>query len=118
MDLISDQVILLNEGYVVAEGNIRGVRNEMQKHPLKILIRCDDPSLLASRVFQQDSVVEARLNDDRQGLHVSTKDAEQFFLLLNRVVLECNLKIEAVTPADEDVHAVYEYLIGEKEGSV
>jgi ABC-2 type transport system ATP-binding protein len=112
VDLISDQVVLLNEGYVVAEGNIRGVRSEMENRPLQILIRCDNPSILASRVFGLDSVVEARIHEDGNGLLVSTRDASRFFLLLNRVVLDCNLKIEAVAPADEDVHAVYEYLIG------
>jgi ABC-2 type transport system ATP-binding protein len=118
VDLISDHVILLNEGYVVAEGSIRGVRSEMQKHPLQILVRCDQPSILASRVFEMDSVVEARIHDDGGGLLISTRDADKFFLRLNRVVLDCNLRVEAVTPADEDVHAVYEYLIGgSKEGN-
>jgi ABC-2 type transport system ATP-binding protein len=114
VDLISDQVILLNEGYVVAEGNIRGVRSEMEDRPLQIMIRCDNPSTLASQVFGLDSVVEARIHDDGRGLLVSTKDASGFFLRLNKVVLECNIKIESVTPADDDVHAVYEYLIGQE----
>jgi ABC-2 type transport system ATP-binding protein len=118
VDLISDQVILLNEGYVVAEGDIRGVRNEMQKHPLQILIRCDRPALLASKVFEQDGVVEVKIHDDRQGLLVRTKDASSFYLLLNKVVLEDGLAVEAVTPADEDVQAVYEYLIGDEKGKV
>jgi ABC-2 type transport system ATP-binding protein len=112
VDLISDQVILLNEGYVVAEGDIRGVRSEMEKHPLQILIRCDKPALLASRVFEQDGVVEVSIHDDRQGLLVRTKDADGFYMALNNVILENDLSIEAVTPADEDVQAVYEYLIG------
>jgi ABC-2 type transport system ATP-binding protein len=113
VDLISDQVILLNEGYVVAEGSIRSVRGEMGKHPLQILIRCTEPSTLASRVFDLDSVVEAKLHDDGGGLLISTRDADRFFLLLNKVVLDHDLRIEAVTPADDDVHAVYRYLIGE-----
>jgi ABC-2 type transport system ATP-binding protein len=118
VDLISDQVILLNEGYVVAEGDIRGVRSEMQKHPLQILVRCDNPALLASRVFEQDGVVEVKIHDDRLGLLVRTKDANGFYAALNRVVLDNNLNIEAVTPADEDVQAVYEYLIGDEKDKV
>jgi len=118
VDLISDQVILLNEGYVVAEGDIRGVRSEMQKHPLQILIRCDRPALLASRVFEQDGVVEVKIHDDRRGLLVRTKDASRFYLLLNRVVMDDGLAVEAVTPADEDVQAVYEYLIGSEKDKV
>jgi ABC-2 type transport system ATP-binding protein len=118
VDLISDQVILLNEGYVVAEGDIRGVRSEMEKHPLQILIRCDQPALLASRLFEQAGVVEVKIHDDRRGLLVRTKEAERFYLALNRVILDNDLTVEAVTPADEDVQAVYQYLIGdEKEKS-
>jgi ABC-2 type transport system ATP-binding protein len=117
VDLISERVILLNEGYVVAEGDIRGVRGEIESRPLQIMIRCDDPATLASRIIAQDHVVEIKIHDDRQGLLVSTKDADSFYLLLNKVVLDSELHIEAVTPADEDVHAVYEYLIGHSAGS-
>ena len=118
VDLISDQVILLNEGYVVAEGDIRGVRSEMASHPLQILVRCDRPAILAARVFEQDGVVEVKIHDDRQGLLVRTKDADGFYLALNKVVLENDLRIEAVTPADEDVQAVYEYLIGSERDKI
>jgi ABC-2 type transport system ATP-binding protein len=112
VDFISDQVILLNEGYVVAEGNIRSVRGEMEKHPLQILVRCDRPAALASRVFEQDGVVEARIDTERNGLLIKTRDADSFYLAFNRIVLDNGFKIEAVTPADEDVDAVYQYLIG------
>jgi len=112
VDLISDQVILLNEGYVVAEGDIRGVRSEMQDRPLQILIRCDQPSRLAARIFEQDSAVEVKIHADGKGLVVSTREPDRFYLKLNRIVLDDGLRIEAVTPADEDVHAVYQYLIG------
>ena len=111
VDFISDQVVLLNEGYVVAEGNIRSVRGEMQRHPLQILVRCDRPAALASRVFEQDGVVEARIDAEHGGLLVKTRDADAFFLAFNRIVLDHGFKIEVVTPADEDVDAVYQYLI-------
>jgi ABC-2 type transport system ATP-binding protein len=112
VDLISDQVVLLNEGYVLAEGTIPKVRGEMDKHPLQILIRCDEPARLAARVFQVDSVVEARIDEERGGLLVKTKDAERFYLAFNHIVLEDQVRVEAVTPADESVDAVYDYLIG------
>jgi ABC-2 type transport system ATP-binding protein len=112
VDTMSDRVILLNNGYVVAEGEIHGVRSEMEEHPMQILIRCDRPTALAARVFEQDSVVEARIHKDRQGLFVKTRDADAFYLLLNRIVMEGNLKVESVSPVDDDLLAVYQYLIG------
>lgn len=113
VDLISDQVVLIHGGYVVAEGDIANVRDEMEEeHPAQVSIRCDRPALLASRVFEMDSVMEARIDDDGRGLLVRTRDADRFHLLLNQVVLENGLAIEAVAPADADVNAVYQYLIG------
>lgn len=112
VDRISDQVILLSHGYVVAEGEIQGVRSEVKDQPIQILVRCDRPNLLASRLFEQDHVVEARIHEDARGLLVRTRDADSLYLLLNRVVMEAGLEVESVAPADDDVNSVYQYLIG------
>ena len=112
VDMMSDRVVLINNGYILAEGNIHGVRDEMEEHPMQILIRCDKPAKLASLVFDQDNVVEARLNEDRLGLFVRTRDADRFYLLLNGAVAEGEINVESVAPVDDDLSAVYGYLIG------
>jgi ABC-2 type transport system ATP-binding protein len=113
VDLISDQVVLINGGYIVAEGEIGDVRDEMEEeHPMQVLVRCDRPSLLASRMFESDHVVEARLLEDGKGVLVRTRDADKFHLILNEIVLANGLAVETVAPADSDVNAVYQYLIG------
>ncbi len=116
VDAISDQVILLSNGYVVAEGQIRGVRNEMQEHPMQILIRCNKPSEVASRIFAQEHVVEAQIHKDGLGLLVRTRDADKFYLMLNHIAMN-GVGIESVAPADDDVNSLYEYLIGSDEAS-
>lgn len=117
VDMMSDRVVLLNNGYIVAEGNIHGVRDEMEEHPMQILIRCDRPARLAAYVFAQNHVVEAKLHDDRRGLFVKTRDADGFYLLLNRAVAEGEVNVESIAPVDDDMSAVYQYLIGTTGGS-
>ena len=117
VDMMSDRVVLLNNGYIVAQGNVHGVRDEMEEHPMQIFIRCDNPSKLASFVFAQDHVVEARLNEDRGGLFIKTRDADRFYLLLNQAVANGEINIEAVAPVDDDLSAVYQYLIGNSGGA-
>jgi ABC-2 type transport system ATP-binding protein len=112
VDMMSDRVVLLNNGYVVAEGEISGVRSEMEEHPIQILIRCDRPSAIASRLFEHDHIVEARVHPDRQGIFVKTKDADRFYAALNGVVLDGGFSVESVAPVDDDLDAVYQYLIG------
>lgn len=113
VDIISDQVILLSAGYVVAEGQIKGVRSEIQDHPMQILIRCNQPALLAARLFGKNRIVEAKLHVDGGGLMVKTKSPDEFYLTLNELATE--VQVETVSPVDDDVNSLYEYLIGNEE---
>lgn len=114
VDLISDRVILLTGGYVIAEGQIHGVRTEIREHPMAILVRCDRPGMLASEVFAQNHVVAAQILPDGGGLLVQTRNAEQFYRRLNHLALD-SIRIESVAPADDDVNSVYQYLIEREE---
>ena len=111
VDLISDQVVLIANGMIVAEGKIRDVRDQIDQHPSQYIVRCRDASTVAARLFSEDHITAIRLNDDRMGLLVMTRDREQFARTLGRIALDGH-RIEGVLPADEHVDAVYEYLIG------
>jgi ABC-2 type transport system ATP-binding protein len=112
VDMMSDRIIMMSNGYIVAEGDIQGVRSEMEDHPIQILIRCDKPAVIAAHIFQQDSVVEAKIHSDGKGLLIATRNADRFYSLLNGIVLENKVAIEAIAPADENLQSVYQYLIG------
>jgi ABC-2 type transport system ATP-binding protein len=111
VDVISDQVVLIANGMIVAEGQIRGVRDEIDEHPSQFIVRCRGASEVASRLFSEDHVTEVKLLEDRMGLLVLTRDREQFARALGRIAVDGH-PIEAVMPADENVDALYEYLIG------
>jgi ABC-2 type transport system ATP-binding protein len=112
VDRISDRVVLMTGGYVVAEGNIHQVRQEVRDKPLQILVRCARPELLASRIFETDHCVEAKLHADGNGVFIRTRDVEQFYLGLNRIAADGLVQIEAISLADDDASAIYQYLIG------
>ena len=48
---------------------------------------------------------------------MATRNADRFYRLFNRIVLDNNISVEAVAPADENVYSVYEYLIGTTGGA-
>ena len=111
VDMMSDNVVLMHNGYIVAEGEVHGVRDEIDEHPIQILIRCDRPQVLAARLFEHEHTVEARIHDDRQGLFVKTRRPDDFYLFLNDVITQQRLQVESVAPVDDDLNAVYQYLI-------
>ena len=114
VDVISDQVVLLSNGYVVAEGQIQNVRSEIQEHPTQIMIRCNRPRELAAKMFTSDQAIEVSIHKDERGLLLKTRDADRLYLALNELAVN-GIEIESIAPADDDVLSVYEYLIGNEE---
>ena len=114
VDAISDQLILLSNGYVVGEGKIHSLRDEIREHPAQILIRCDRPRDVASKMMENERTIEVRIHNDEHGLLIKTRDADGFYLMLNHIAAD-GIEIESVAPADDDVNSVYEYLIGSDE---
>ena len=112
VDRISDRVVLITGGYVVAEGNIHEVRREVRDKPMQVVIRCNCPEMLASRMFSLNHCVEARLHADGRGVFLRTGDIDEFYRLLNSIALEGSIRIDAVAPVDDDTQAIYQYLIG------
>jgi len=112
VDRISDRVVLITGGYVVAEGNVHEVRREVRDKPMQVVIRCNCPEMLASRMFSLNHCVEARLHTDGRGVFLRTGDIDEFYRLLNSIALEGSIRIESVAPVDDGTQAIYQYLIG------
>jgi ABC-2 type transport system ATP-binding protein len=111
VDVISDRVILIANGMIVAEGQVRSVREEIHEHPSQFIIRCREASRIAAMLFSEDHVTEIKLNEDKMGLLVLTRNPEKFARALSRIALAGQF-IDGVIPADENVDALYDYLIG------
>jgi ABC-2 type transport system ATP-binding protein len=114
VDVISDQVVLMSNGYVVAEGSIHAVRSEIREHPTQILIRCNRPRELAAHLLPSEDTIDISIHKDGRGLLLKTRNADGFYLSLNQIALN-GIEIESVAPADDDVLSVYEYLVGNDE---
>ena len=112
VDAVSDSVVMIHGGAIVAEGEIRAVRGELTRHPIQILVRCREPRRVAALLFGLAHVVEVRVLDGDDGLLVRTRDANSLFGSLTGLLVDGGVEVETVAPADESVHAVYDYLIG------
>lgn len=115
VDRISDRIILITNGYVVAEGNIQGVRDEVKEQPMQILVRCEDPRALAGRFIQEPHIVEVKLQPRGGGVMLRTREPDAFYRTLQRWIVDEGLLVEMVAPIDDDAESVYHYLIGSEE---
>ena len=111
VDVISDRVILIANGSIIAEGDVRSVRDEIHEHPRQYVIRCQEPSRVASMLFDQDHITQIQIHEDQNGLLVMTRNHMDFARALSRISLAGHT-VESVMAADENVDALYKYLIG------
>lgn len=110
IEALTDNILMLSHGYLLAEGDVREVRSLLRQHPHKIYLRCDAPRQLASILFAQEGIVSVNLDPDGEGVIVQTFDLDAFYLQLNELVIERNLHIDLITVADESIQAVFKYL--------
>jgi ABC-2 type transport system ATP-binding protein len=109
VDLLSEGVVVMQAGRVVAEGGIGEVRGEIRDRPLQVHVACDAPQRLASRAFALPSVRSARM--EKAGLLVETFDAVELARLVEDMAVGRELVVEGLEVADENVKALYDYLV-------
>lgn len=112
LDRISDAIVLLDGGYIVAEGRIEDLRSEVKEQPARILVRSPSARGLAARLVEAGLAVEVRLEPGGNGAVLGTRDAAELLLALNRLAVALGAEIETVAPLDAGVQSVYHYLVG------
>ena len=116
IDFFADRVVLLDSGYVVAEGQVDDVRVDVKERPIQVLVRCDRAGEVASALFLENHLVEVQLNEDGGGFLARTRNAPHFYRRLQKTVLGLGIDVRQLRLADSDVRAVYQYLIEDERG--
>jgi len=113
IEQMTDRILMMSNGYVMAEGEVRDVRDLLRAHPFQVFVRCDRPRRLAALMFEQDTVTSVELADE-QGLTFSTRDPDGFYARLNDIILQHDIEVDLVTLADENMQSIYQYLAGKE----
>jgi len=108
---LTPNIILLNHGRLVAEGHVRDIRDLIDKHPHHIAIKCDQHRRLAARLIALDDVEGVTVWDDMNGLMVETRVPDAFYSRLPELSLEDGLAIKEIYSEDDNLEAVFKYLV-------
>jgi len=109
VERVTDTVILIYNGRVLALGKIREIRDLIQNHPRTIVIETMEPKKVY-QLLSSDSNITS-VNFDTQFLTVHTLDPLQTFKCINEIILEGKIPIFSFHCADEDLQSVFQYLI-------
>ena len=106
---MTDDIVLINRGKVVADGNMHRIREMIDEHPHRIFVDCAKPRELATHLVGFDDVL--RVEFAAQGFFVSTDDPESCYERIPRLCLEHDFSLEAMTSDDNDLSAVFRFLV-------
>jgi ABC-2 type transport system ATP-binding protein len=108
---LTPKIVLLNRGRLVAEGHVRQIRDLIDKHPHQIKLVCDDYRRLAARMVAWEDVESVRVLAGESGLMVETRAPDAFYSRLPALSLEDGLAIKSVFSDDDNLEAVFKYLV-------
>lgn len=112
IEAMTNDIILIHQGKIFAEGDIHYIRNLMDSHPHMISVRCAKPRELAASMVEQDYILDINFNRENQKVTFKTDKRDVFFDQLNRLIVEQELDITEIISPDDNLQAVFDYLVG------
>jgi ABC-2 type transport system ATP-binding protein len=108
---MTDSVLLINHGRLLAEGNVYEIRRLIDSHPLQVTIRCDNVNVLTARLMEFEDVKSVQFDRERSQVTVETNKPDDFHLRLPDLVKNYGIRIHSLWSPDENLEAVFGYLV-------
>ena len=112
IESMTSEIVLIHQGKIFAKGDIHRIRGLIDSHPHQVSIRCPEPRQLAQKLIDSAFVLSVDFGSDGRSLTVKTNQRDLFFTALIRLIAAGGLEIEEITSPDDNLQAVFDYLIG------
>ena len=112
IEALTSEIVLVHQGKILAQGDIRFIRELIESHPHMISVRSSDPRALAARFVGDRSIQKMSFGADGRTFVVETHKRDDFFGCLTGAVLEGRIEVEEISSPDDNLQAVFEYLVG------
>ena len=110
IEAMTADILLINNGRILAEGNVHQIRELIDEHPHTVHVRAADPRALARQFLTEDDVRSLRFEED--AVIVETVKPDAFYMRLTSLAASGDLgEIREVTSPDDNLQAVFQYLV-------
>jgi len=110
IESMTSNILLINNGRILAEGNVHQIRDLIDTHPHTVYIRADEPRRLAREFLTRDDVISLRFEPG--AVVVETAKPDEFYGRLTDLVAAGEAStVEEVTSPDDNLQAVFKYLV-------
>jgi ABC-2 type transport system ATP-binding protein len=110
VESMTSNILLINNGRILAEGNVHQIRDLIDTHPHTVFIRAQDPKTLARTLLVDEGVISMRFEPG--ALVIETARPDAFYAKLTDLAASQEAGvIDEVTSPDDNLQAVFRYLV-------
>ncbi len=110
IESMTANILLINQGRILAEGNVHQIRDLIDEHPHTVHIKADETRALAREFLGHDDVLSLRFEEGAVVVQTGRPDA--FYARLTELAASgVHGAIHEVTSPDDNLQAVFQYLV-------
>ena len=110
IEAMTGNILLINNGRILAEGDIHAIRELIDEHPHTVYVRAENPRDLARDFLERADVRSMKFDDG--AVTVETGKPDAFYARLTELAASGEYgAIEEVTSPDDNLQAVFQYLV-------
>jgi ABC-2 type transport system ATP-binding protein len=110
IESMTANILLINNGRILAEGDVHHIRDLIDEHPHTVYVRAQDPRGLARQFLARDDVRSLKFEEN--AVVVETGKPDMFYARLTEIAASGEFGvIDEVTSPDDNLQAVFQYLV-------
>jgi ABC-2 type transport system ATP-binding protein len=103
--------MLLHRGRLLARGDVRQIRELIDKYPHRVRIETPSPRAVASKLITLDYVIKVEVDDRQHALEVQTRELNRFFAELPKLTVNDGWPITGFSSPDNNLESLFHYLV-------
>lgn len=111
IERITEEVVIINKGKLIAKGNIHNIRDSMDRFPLTIRIKTGKRKKLANLLMGKEGIISISYEGGRDTLLVRTRDSGAYYPMFQELIIKSDIEIEEIDSPDDNLDAIFKYLV-------
>jgi ABC-2 type transport system ATP-binding protein len=112
IESMTSNILLINNGRILAEGDVHQIRDLIDEHPHTVYVRAADPRRIAREFINVQTDDLRSLKFEQGAVIVETGKPDAFYARLTEMAASGEFgAIEEVTSPDDNLQAVFQYLV-------
>lgn len=110
VEALTDRVLLIARGQVVAQGRVHEIRDLLEEHPHHVQVVVDRPRDLAAAVLGEPGVLGVRF-PAAHTVEFETREPDRTYATIAKKAVEGKYHITSLTSPDATLEALFHYLV-------